>query len=126
MSRSGVALRVVAVLIGLRGVGNLLKSFGTGSGIVVLGRLHPPDSPLAPAVGAWMIVLAACLWTANRLALPLGVAYATLATVNVVLFPFVTGLPPGIAPWMYAIYAFGGAAIPWLAVWLVASARRRA
>jgi len=117
-------LRIIAVLLGLRGVGNILKSFGTGSGIVVLGRLLPPDGLVAPALGVYMILLAACLWTARAIALPLGLAYATLVTLNVVLFPFATGLPPGVAPWMYMVYAVAGAGTAWAAVWLLVTTRR--
>jgi hypothetical protein len=118
-------LRILSVLLGFRGVGNLLKPLGTGSGIVALGRLYPPDSPLTFVLGGAMIVLAAGVWTGRGFALPLAVAYAIFATLNLVLFPFVTGLPARIAPWMYVVYGIGGAGIPWLLVWLLLRRRAR-
>jgi hypothetical protein len=112
-------LRILALLIAFRGLGNVLKPLGTGSGIVALGKLLPPTSLLAPAVGLYMIVYAVGLWQGRRFALATGVLYALWATLNIVLFPIVEGLPPRIAPWMYAIYGVGGVALPWAAVWLL-------
>ena len=112
--------RVLAVLIGLRSLGNFGKRFGTGSGLVVFGRLLPPDTLLAPALGVGMIVYAIGLWSARPFALPLGVLYALFVTANLALFPVVTGLPAGIAPWMYGVYCIFGLAIVWTAVWLLA------
>lgn len=113
-----IGLRILATLIGLRGVGNVFKSFGTGSGMVFFGRLLPPESLAAPAVGLVMIACAVGYWLRAGWAVPLGALYAIFATLNVLLFPFVEGLAEGIAPWMYAIYAIVGAGIPWAAVWL--------
>ena len=115
------ARRVLAVLIALRGLGNVLKTH-TGTGLVVLGRLLPPDTPLAPALGVGMIVYAAALWRGRRVALALGVPYALFVTANVILFPTRTGLRPGIAPWMYDLYGVVALAVPWAAVWLLARA----
>ena len=53
----------------------------------------------------------------------MGVLYALFVTANLVLFPIVTGLPPGIRPWMYGVYVAFGLAIVWVAVWLLGRAR---
>jgi hypothetical protein len=115
--------RVLAVLIALRSLGNFGKRFGTGSGLVAFGRLLPPDTLLAPALGLYMIVYAIELWSARPFALPMGVLYALFVTANLALFPIVTGLPPGIRPWMYGVYVVFGLAIVWVAVWLLGRAR---
>jgi hypothetical protein len=117
------ALRVLAVLIALRGVGNMLKRFGAGSGLVVLGHLLPRDTPLAPLLGVAMIVYAYGLWTEAAWALPLGVAYALFATTNLLLFPVYAGLPPELSPWLYGIYVVGGIVMSWGAVWLLRRVR---
>jgi len=117
--------RVLAVLIALRSLGNFGKRFGTGSGLVVFGRLLPPDTLLAPTLGVYMVVYAIGLWSARPFALPLGVLYALFVTANLVLFPIVTGLPPGIRPWMYGVYVVFGLAIVWAAVWLLRRTRAR-
>lgn len=124
--RTTTALRVLGVLVAFRGLGNLLKRFGTGSGLVVLGRLWPPDTLLAPLLGLLMVTYGVGLWRQAGWALPLGVAYALFATANLLLFPSVTGLPPRIAPWMYAVYVVLGLALAWGAVWLLARVRRAA
>lgn len=113
------ALRALALLFAFRGVGNLLKQFGTGSGLVFFGHLLPRDTLLAPMLGASMLLYAYGLWREAAWALPLGVAYAIFATANLVLFPVFTPMPVGIAPWMYGIYVVGGIALCWGAVWLL-------
>ena len=117
------ALRVLAVMIAIRGVGNALKRFGTGSGLVVLGRLLPADTPLAPLLGLAMLAYAWGLWTGAGWASPLGVAYALFATANLLLFPLRTGLPPGLAPALYAVYVVFGIALSWGSVWLLVRTR---
>jgi len=85
-----LARKVIAVLIALRALTNLGKPFAAGSGFVVVGRLlHGIASTIvAPIFGVVMLVYAYGLWLARPYALPLGVAYAVWATVNVVLlFP---------------------------------------
>ena len=116
-------LRVLAAMIAIRGVGNALKRFGTGSGLVVFGRLLPADTPLAPLLGVGMLAYAWGLWTAAGWAVPLGVAYALFATANLLLFPLRTGLPPGLAPGLYAVYVVFGIALSWGAVWLLVRMR---
>ncbi len=113
-----MALNVLAILIGLRGALNLLKRFGTGSGFVFFGHLLPPDTLLAPLFGVAMIAYAWGLWTRAGWAIPLGVAYATFATANLLLFPVYQSLGQ-IPAWMYAIYLVGGIAMCWGAVWLL-------
>lgn len=111
--------KVLAVLIALRGLTNFGKPFG--GGFVVLGQLlHGVASTvLAPLVGVVMLVYAWGLWSARPWAFPLGIAYAIWATLNVVLFPIVEGIPARFAPWMYVVFAAPGIVGPWLAVWLV-------
>ena len=118
-------LRALALLIAFRGVGNLLKRFGTGSGLVVFGHLWPRDTLLAPVLGLLMIVYAYGLWREAAWALPLGVAYAVFATANLILFPVFTPMPQ-IPLWLYGIYVIGGIAMTWGAVWLLLRVRARA
>jgi hypothetical protein len=119
-------LKLLGVAIAFRSLGNLFKRFGTGSGLVVFGALWPPDTLLAPILGMLMLLYGYGLWTQAAWALPLGIAYAVLATANLVLFPFVTGLPPRIPPWAYGVYGMAGLAFAWGSVWLLAQARRGA
>lgn len=117
------ALNVLAVLFAGRGGMNFLKRFGTGSGLVFVGHLLPPDTLLAPLVGAAMILYAWGLWTRAAWAIPLGVAYAVLATANLLLFPVYNVMPERIPMWAYAIYVVGGIALSWGSVWLLRQAR---
>ncbi|HYR95524.1 MAG TPA: hypothetical protein VEM57_02265 [Candidatus Binatus sp.] len=120
-----VARKVIAVLIALRALTNLGKPFGEGSGFVVLGRLlHGVASTVvAPLFGLAMLVYAYGLWDRRPWARPLGVAYAAWATVNVVLFPILEGVPPQFSAWMYVLFAVPGIVVPWLAVWLLGRTR---
>ncbi len=116
-----LARKLLAVLIALRALTNFGKPFGGGTGFVVFGRLlgGAANTIVAPLVGAAMLVYAWGLWQARPWARPLSVLYAIWATLNVVLFPLVEGMPPQIAPWMYALFAVGGVVGPWCAVWLL-------
>lgn len=118
--------RLLAVLIALRALTNFGKPFQAGSGFVVFGRLlhGVATTLLAPLVGAVMLLYAYGLWHGRPWARPLAVAYAIWATVNVVLFPILEGVPARFAPWMYVLFAVPGIAGPWLAVWLLGQARR--
>jgi len=118
------ALRILALAIAFRGVGNLLKRFGTGSGLVVFGHLWPADTALALVLGALMLVYAYGLWTEARWAVPLGLAYAVFATANLFLFPRYTGVPPQFRPWMYGLYGAAGLMVCWGAVWCLIRVRR--
>lgn len=113
--------KVLAALIALRAATNLGKPFGEGTGFVVLGRLAHGlwSTVVAPLFGLAMLVYAWGLWRARPWALPLGAAYAVWATLNVLLFPLVEGVPPRFAPWMYVVFAVPGIVGPWLAVWLL-------
>jgi len=116
-----LARKLIAVLIVLRALTNLGKPFAAGSGFVVLGRLmHGAASTVvAPLFGALMLVYAYGLWQARPWARPIGIAYAVWATLNVLLFPLLEGVPARFAPWMYAVFAVPGIVGPWLAVWLL-------
>jgi hypothetical protein len=121
-ARMTTALNVLAILIAARGALNLLKRFGTGSGFVFFGHLLPPDAPLALLFGVAMIAYAWGLWKRAAWAIPLGVAYATFATANLLLFPVYQSLGR-IPAWMYAIYVVGGIVMCWGAVWVLWRAR---
>jgi len=118
------ARRILAVLIALRGLTNFAKPFG--GGFVILGRLMHgglATTVVAPLVGVVIVVYAYGLWHATPWARPLAVAYAVWATLNVVLFRIIEGVPAQFAPWMYVLFAVPGIAVPWLAVWLLAQRR---
>jgi hypothetical protein len=117
------ALRVLAVVFAGRGIMNVLKRFGTGSGFVFFGHLLPADTLLAPALGVALVAYAGGLWTRAAWAVPLGVAYALFATANLLLFPIFTPLPPPLAMWMYALYVVGGIGLCWGTVWLLRRVR---
>ena len=117
------ALNVLAVLFAGRGLMNVLKRFGTGSGFVFFGQLLPPDTILAPLFGVAMLAYACGLWTRAGWAVPLGASYAVFATANLVLFPLFNIMPARIAPWMYAIYVVGGVALSWGSVGLLRRVR---
>ena len=125
-----VLRKVLAVLIALRAVTNFGKPFEPESGFVIFGALLGGawTTVVAPLFGAAMLAYALLLWQDRRAARPLGVAYALWATANVVLFPLAEGVPAQFQPWMYAMFAVPGIAVPWLAVWTVwgAGAARRA
>ena len=90
-----ILLRVFAVLFAVRGVTNLFKPYGAGSGMVFFGQMLPISSPLGPIVGAYLIIYAYAIWIAHRIALPMGLVYAIYATLNVVLFYLFQGNPEG-------------------------------
>jgi len=117
------ALQAFAVYFAGRGLMNLLKRFGTGSGFVFLGRLLPPDTLLAPLFGLVLIVYAWGLWTRAGWAIPIGVGYSAFATANLLLFPSHGTLPESVAPWMYGVYAVVGIVGSWGSVWLLWRAR---
>jgi len=111
-------LKALAVLLALRGTANLFKPFGAGSALVILGRTLPVTSPLGPIIGLWMIAFAVGILLRKRWAVPLGMAYAAFATLNIILFPIVSGL--GDLPvWFYVLFTIGGIAAPWAAVILL-------
>ncbi len=119
------ARKLVAVLIALRSLTNFVKPFRPGSGFVILGRLRHgvAATVVAPLFGVAMLVYAALLFRGRPAARPLALAYALWATVNVVLFPLLEGVPPQFAPWMYGVFALPGIVIPWLAVALAKPSR---
>lgn len=114
-----VLRKVLAVSIVLRSLTNFAKPFREGSRFVVFGSLMGGAwaNVVAPLFGLGMIVYAVGLWSARPWAMPVAVAYAVWATINVVLFPLIEGVPPQFAPWMYLLFAVPGIVAPWLAVW---------
>ena len=122
-ARMSMVLNVLALLFAGRGLMNVFKRFGTGSGLVFFGYLLPPDTLLAPALGIAMVAYAWALWTRAGWGIPLGMAYAVLATANLLLFPVFSPWPERIPMWAYAIYIVGGMALSWGSVWLLWRAR---
>ena len=118
--------KVLAVLFALRAATNFGKPFRAGSGFVVFGQLMQgfAATVVAPLVGVAIVVYAFGLWQARPWAKPLGILFAIWSTLNVVLFPAIEGLRPGITPAMYAVFAVGGIVGPWLAVWLLGRSLR--
>src|SRR5262249_61269125 len=116
-----IVRKALAVLIGLRGVTNFGKPFRQGAGFVAFGKLtHGVGATVvALLVGLVIVVYAWALWQKRPWALPLGVAFAVWSTLNVLLFPLVEGVPSNIAPSLYEVFAIGGIAGPWLAVFLL-------
>jgi len=115
-----IARRVVAVLIALRALTNFAKAFNPAAGLVVLGSLRHGlvNTVVGPVFGVLMVVYAVGLWQARSWARPAAIAYAIWATLNVVLFPFVEGIPARFSQPLYLVFAIPGIAVPWLAVWL--------
>lgn len=115
------ARRIVAVLIALRATTNFMKAVRPEAGFVVLGSLKHgfTNSVIGPIFGVLMLVYAFGLWSARSWARPMAIAYAIWATLNVVLFPFVEGIPARFWQPLYLLFALPGIAVPWLAVWLL-------
>lgn len=118
--------KIVAASFVLRASTNFPKPFNPNAGFVVLGHLmHGPWCTIvAPLFGLAMVAYAVVLWQGRAVARPIGMAYAIWATLNVVLFPLIEGVPARFAPWMYLVFAVPGVVVPWLAVWLAGTARR--
>jgi len=118
-----IVLNVLAALFAGRGLMNVFKRFGTGSGLVFFGHLLPPDTLWAPIIGIAMVVYGWGLWTRAIWAIPLGALYAGFATANLLLFPVFNTMPERIPMWAYAIYVVGGIALSWGAMWLLVRER---
>ena len=116
-----IVRKALAVLIALRGLTNFGKPFRQGAGFVAFGKLtHGVGATVvAPLVGLVIVVYAWGLWHKRPWARPLAVVFALWSTLNVLLFPLVEGVPSNITPALYALFAIGGIAGPWLAVWLL-------
>jgi len=124
VDRRTTALRVIAVLMALRALTDVFKPLGAGRGLVFFGSMltGAPMIVLAPLVGAYMLVYAYGLWRVRRFALPMGIAYAVLVTINLVRFPMVNPMPPGVTGFRYLIFAAIGFGVSVSAVWLLAQA----
>jgi hypothetical protein len=123
MVSTSTVLNVLAVLFAGRGLMNVFKRFGTGSGLVFFGHLLPPETLWAPIIGSAMVLYAWGLWTRAIWAIPLGALYAGFATANLLLFPVFNTMPERIPMWAYAIYVVGGIALSWGAMWMLVRAR---
>jgi hypothetical protein len=123
MVSAKTALRVFAILIALRAVTDVLKPLGAGSGFVFFGKFLTGTAcyVLAPIVGVLMLVYAYGLWQLRRFALPMGIAYGVLVTINLAVFPLLQGLPPGFNVLAYVAFALIGLGVSWGAVWLLSA-----
>jgi hypothetical protein len=114
-----VLLRIFAVLFAVRGVTNVFKPFGAGSGMVFFGQFLPISSPLGPIVGLYLIALGWAVWTRASFALPMALAYAVFATINVLLFYVFQGLPQDFNLLGYLAFAAVAMGVPWATVVLL-------
>jgi len=121
MNVETIALRVFAVLIGLRALTNVFKPLGAGSGLVFFGKLLTgiANIILAPLVGIAMLIYVYGLWTMRRFALPMGVLYGMFVVINMALFPVLQPLPEGVTAAKYAVFVVVGLGVCWGAVWLL-------
>ena len=121
MDAGKTTLRIFALLFGLRALTDVFKPLGAGSGLVFFGKLLTgvPNLILAPLVGIYMLVYAYGLWRLRRFALPMGIAYAIYASINLVLFPVLQPIPGGYGAGAYAGFVAVGAGVCWGAVWLL-------
>jgi hypothetical protein len=121
MNGGKTTVRVFAILIALRALTDVLKPLGAGSGFVFFGKFFTGMAcyVLAPIVGAVMLVYAYGLWQLRRFALPMGVAYGVLVTINLAVFPILQGLPARFNVLAYVAFALIGFGVSWGAVWLL-------
>ena len=127
MDRGTTALRVFAILIALRALTDVFKPLGAGAGFVFFGKFLTGMACyiLGPIVGMLMLVYAYGLWRLRRFALPMGIAYGVLVTINLAVFPMLQGLPTGFDVLAYAAFALIGLGVSWAAVWLLLQHRER-
>jgi hypothetical protein len=114
-------LRVFAVLIALRALTDVFKPFSTGARLVFFGVFLGGwlNAIIAPLLGIFMLVYAWGLWNERRFALPMGVAYAIFATINMLAFPIFNSPPERFGYTGYALFVLFGLAVSWGAVWLL-------
>lgn len=115
-------MRVFAILIAVRAATDVLKPLGAGSGFVLFGKFLTGAACyiLAPIVGTAMLVYAYGLWYGRRFALPMGIGYGLLVTINMVVFPMLQGLPNGFNVPAYIVFGLIGLGVTWGAVYLLA------
>ncbi|HYB99676.1 MAG TPA: hypothetical protein VEC57_11160 [Candidatus Limnocylindrales bacterium] len=120
-----LVLRILAALVAIRAVTNFFKAGGGNLGFVLFGwRLGPTASMIfGPAFAIFMLVYVWAAWTKRSVALPLGIVYAVFATLNIVLFPFVTGIGE-ISPLAYLGFSIVGIGVSWGMVLLLRSMYR--
>jgi hypothetical protein len=118
-------LKIVAVLFALLAVQNVTKAMGMGgeqAGFVLFGeRLAGTANALAgTACGLYLLAYAASMWTMRRFALPMGIAYATYVTLNLVLFTVRNEVPPGAGYLAFAVaYSSIALLVSWGTVYLL-------
>ena len=114
-------MRVLALLIGLRALTDVFKPFITGQRLVFLGVFLDGwrQAVVAPLLGIFMLIYAYGLWSTRPFALPMGIAYALFATLNLIAFGVINGPPAGFGWGGYALFAAIGLAVSWGAVLLL-------
>ena len=127
MDTGRTTLRVFAVLIALRALTDVVKPFVAGSGFVFFGKLITgmACTILAPIVGVLMLLYAYGLWQGRRFAVPMGVAYGVLVTINMAVFPVLQDIPGGFSPLAYLGFAAIGLGVSWGAVWLLLARKQQ-
>ena len=125
MDKGKIVLRICAVLIALRGLTNLSRPFGAGSGLVFFGKFLTGTTNVivAPLLGVYMLVLAYGMWAMRRFALPMAIAYAVFVPINMILFVVFQGLPQRWGAGGYAVFMLIGIATTAGAAWLLAQRR---
>jgi hypothetical protein len=127
MGNGKTMVRVLAILIALRAVTDVAKPLIAGSGFVFFGKFLTGAACyfLAPIVGVLMLIYAYGLWQLRRFALPMGIAYGALVTINLAVFPMLQGLPHGFNVAAYVAFALVGLGVSWGAVWLLVQRRQQ-
>ena len=123
-----IVRKALALLIGLRGLTNFGKPFSEHAGFVAFGKPHARCRRHGgrAAVGLAIVVYAWGLWQARPWARPLAVAFAAVVDPQRAALPARRGPAAATSrPALYALFAIGGIAGPWLAVWLLRTRRRR-
>jgi hypothetical protein len=122
MDKGKIVLRICTVLIALRGLTNVVKPLGAGSGLVFFGTLMTGTANLilAPLLGAYMLALAYGMWAMRRFALPMVIAYAVFVPINMVLFVIIEGIPARYSAAQYGIFMIAGIGVTAGAAWLLA------
>ena len=120
-------LQIFAILIALRALTDVLKPLGAGSGFVFFGKFLTGGACniLAPIVGVLLLVYAYGLWRLRRFAVPMGIAYGVLVTINLAAFPMLQGLPERFNVLAYVAFALIGLGVSWGAVWLLLQRREQ-
>jgi hypothetical protein len=100
-----VVLRLLAVLIGIRGLTNFAKPFGFGTAFVFFGTMVTGTAGhvLAVLFGVLLVVYAWGAWHLRRFATPMAIVYSIFVALNVPLFVIVNHIPNEPRVWVGGI-----------------------